>query len=138
MGQKRKCRRFQVISALPHKADINCRHSDVRFVPIGGLDDVDLQCPHSPGEERTSSARSANPKGASPGSCDPHSTAIERISANWHQIGVGGDHRSPGARQDEVDDRSCNHVDAGTGEEHDGVVVPGCIEYASDGRGGKR
>ena len=22
-GQKRKCRRFQVISALPHKADIN-------------------------------------------------------------------------------------------------------------------
>ena len=32
-GQKRKYRRFQVISALPHKADIKCRHCDVRFVP---------------------------------------------------------------------------------------------------------
>jgi hypothetical protein len=33
-GQKRKCRRFQVMSALPHKADINARDCDVRFVPI--------------------------------------------------------------------------------------------------------
>jgi hypothetical protein len=32
-GQKRKCRRFLFISALPHKADINCRHCEVRFVP---------------------------------------------------------------------------------------------------------
>ncbi len=35
MGQKRKCRRFQVMSALPHKADINSRDRDVRFVPEG-------------------------------------------------------------------------------------------------------
>src|SRR6266436_2097125 len=33
-GQKRKCRRFLFISALPHKADINCRHCEVRFVPL--------------------------------------------------------------------------------------------------------
>jgi hypothetical protein len=33
MGQKRKWRRFQVMSALPHKADINARDCDVRFVP---------------------------------------------------------------------------------------------------------
>jgi hypothetical protein len=33
LGQKRKCRRFQVMSALPHKADINSRDRDVRFVP---------------------------------------------------------------------------------------------------------
>src|SRR5713226_4880546 len=33
MGQKRKCRRFQVMSALPHKADINSRDRDVRFIP---------------------------------------------------------------------------------------------------------
>jgi len=32
-GQKRKWRRFQVMSALPHKADINARDCDVRFVP---------------------------------------------------------------------------------------------------------
>jgi hypothetical protein len=31
LGQKRKWRRFQVMSALPHKADIDAR--DVRFVP---------------------------------------------------------------------------------------------------------
>src|SRR5882672_6015575 len=31
--QKRKCWRFQVMSALPHKADINSRDRDVRFVP---------------------------------------------------------------------------------------------------------
>ena len=34
VGQKLKYRRFQVISALPHKADIKCRHCDVRFAPI--------------------------------------------------------------------------------------------------------
>jgi hypothetical protein len=33
MGQKRKWRRFQVMSALPQKADINARDCDVRFVP---------------------------------------------------------------------------------------------------------
>jgi hypothetical protein len=33
LGQKRKWRRFQVMSALPHKADINARDCDVRFVP---------------------------------------------------------------------------------------------------------
>ena len=32
-GQKRKCRSFHVISALPHKADIDRRDRDVRFVP---------------------------------------------------------------------------------------------------------
>src|SRR5882762_8351248 len=32
-GQKRKWRRFQVMSALPHKADIDARDCDVRFVP---------------------------------------------------------------------------------------------------------
>ena len=32
--QKRKCRRFQVMSALPHKADIDARDCDVRFVPL--------------------------------------------------------------------------------------------------------
>ena len=32
-GSKRKWRRFQVMSALPHKADINARDCDVRFVP---------------------------------------------------------------------------------------------------------
>ena len=40
-GQKRKCRRFQVISALPHKADIKCRHCDVRFVPITDIASLD-------------------------------------------------------------------------------------------------
>ena len=34
LGQKRKWRRFQVMSALPHKADIDARHCDVRFVPL--------------------------------------------------------------------------------------------------------
>src|SRR5712672_2843698 len=29
----RKCRRFQIMSALPHKADINSRDCDVRLVP---------------------------------------------------------------------------------------------------------
>ncbi len=33
LGQKRKWRRFQVMSALPHKADIDARDCDVRFVP---------------------------------------------------------------------------------------------------------
>jgi hypothetical protein len=33
LGSKRKCRRFHLISALPHKADINCRDCQVRFVP---------------------------------------------------------------------------------------------------------
>jgi hypothetical protein len=33
MGQKRKWRRFQVVSALPHKADIDARDCDVCFVP---------------------------------------------------------------------------------------------------------
>src|SRR6266700_5177122 len=33
VGQKRKWRRFQVMSALPHKADIDVRDCDVRFVP---------------------------------------------------------------------------------------------------------
>ncbi len=32
-SQKRKWRRFQVMSALPHKADIDARDCDVRFVP---------------------------------------------------------------------------------------------------------
>ncbi len=35
-GQERKRRRVNVTSALPHKADINCRDCDVRFVPIAG------------------------------------------------------------------------------------------------------
>jgi hypothetical protein len=34
LGQKRKCRSFHVISALPHKADIDRRDRDVRFVPL--------------------------------------------------------------------------------------------------------
>jgi len=34
LGQKRKWRRFQVMSALPHKADIGARDCDVRFVPL--------------------------------------------------------------------------------------------------------
>src|SRR3979411_565877 len=33
-GQKRKCRRFHGMSALPDKADINSRDCDVPFVPI--------------------------------------------------------------------------------------------------------
>jgi hypothetical protein len=33
VGKKRKWRRFQVMSALPHKADIDARDCDVRFVP---------------------------------------------------------------------------------------------------------
>jgi hypothetical protein len=33
LGQKRKCRSFHVISAVPHKADIDRRDRDVRFVP---------------------------------------------------------------------------------------------------------
>jgi hypothetical protein len=33
LGQKRKWRRFQVMSALPQKADIDARDCDVRFVP---------------------------------------------------------------------------------------------------------
>ena len=33
LGVKTEVSRFQVISALPHKADINCRHCEVRFVP---------------------------------------------------------------------------------------------------------
>ena len=37
LGQKRKWRRFQVMSALPHKADIDARDCDVRFVPIPDL-----------------------------------------------------------------------------------------------------
>src|ERR1019366_9096622 len=36
LGLKRKCRRFHVISALPHKSDINCRDCDVRFCPTEG------------------------------------------------------------------------------------------------------
>jgi hypothetical protein len=36
-GQKRKWQRFQVMSALPHKADINARDCDVRFVPTGDI-----------------------------------------------------------------------------------------------------
>src|SRR5882762_3015060 len=36
-GQKRKWRRFQVMSALPHKADIDARDCDVRFVPKIGI-----------------------------------------------------------------------------------------------------
>ena len=42
-GQKRKCRRFQVMSALPHKADINSRDRDVRFVPTGDSPQQKLQ-----------------------------------------------------------------------------------------------
>jgi hypothetical protein len=34
LGQNRKYRCFHVMSALPHKADINCRDCDVRFVPL--------------------------------------------------------------------------------------------------------
>jgi sulfite reductase beta subunit-like hemoprotein len=41
MGQKRKCLRFQVMSALPHKADINSRDCDVRFVPISEVASID-------------------------------------------------------------------------------------------------
>jgi len=37
-GQKRKWRRFQVMSALPHKADIDARDCDVRFVPRTDID----------------------------------------------------------------------------------------------------
>jgi hypothetical protein len=37
-GQKRKWQRFQVMSALPHKADINARDCDVRFVPFSEVD----------------------------------------------------------------------------------------------------
>ena len=33
LGEKRKCRRFDGMSALPHKTVINCRDYDVRFVP---------------------------------------------------------------------------------------------------------
>jgi hypothetical protein len=33
LGQNRKCRCFDVTSALPLKADINGRDCDVRFVP---------------------------------------------------------------------------------------------------------
>ena len=33
-----KWRRFQVMSALPHKADIDARDCDVRFVPRTGID----------------------------------------------------------------------------------------------------
>jgi hypothetical protein len=36
-GQKRKWRRFQVRSALPHKAEINARDCDVRFVPTSDV-----------------------------------------------------------------------------------------------------
>ena len=37
-GQKRKCRYYQVMSALPQKADIDCRDCDVRFVPTADVD----------------------------------------------------------------------------------------------------
>jgi hypothetical protein len=40
LGQNRKCRRFDVTSALPHKADINCRDCQVRFVPIAAVPNV--------------------------------------------------------------------------------------------------
>jgi hypothetical protein len=40
LGQKRKCWRFSVMSALPHKADINCRDCGVRFVPVCGPIDI--------------------------------------------------------------------------------------------------
>jgi hypothetical protein len=33
LGQTRKCWRFHIISALPRKADINCRNRGIRFVP---------------------------------------------------------------------------------------------------------
>jgi hypothetical protein len=33
LGQRRKCRCFEVTSALPLKADINGRDCEVRFVP---------------------------------------------------------------------------------------------------------
>ena len=45
--QKRKWRRFQVMSALPHKADINARDCDVRFVPK-----TDIQGSNHAGEIR--------------------------------------------------------------------------------------
>jgi hypothetical protein len=34
LGQKRKCRASHVTSALPHKADVDRRDRDVRFVQI--------------------------------------------------------------------------------------------------------
>ena len=34
LGQKRKCRRFQVMSGSPNKPDINSRNWDVRLVQI--------------------------------------------------------------------------------------------------------
>jgi hypothetical protein len=37
VGQKRKWRRFQVMSALPQKADIDARDCDVRFVPMADM-----------------------------------------------------------------------------------------------------
>src|ERR1019366_10229711 len=32
--------RFHAMSALPHKADIDCRDCDVRFVPISDIEDA--------------------------------------------------------------------------------------------------
>src|SRR5260370_13305590 len=49
-GQSRKYRRFHVMSALPHKADINFRDCDVRFVPIADITRCRRACTASPSE----------------------------------------------------------------------------------------
>jgi hypothetical protein len=46
LGPKRKWRRFQVMSALPHKADIDARDCDVRFVPTAVIGDCAMHEEH--------------------------------------------------------------------------------------------
>src|SRR6266446_5924861 len=122
LGQKRKCWRFSVMSALPHKADINCRDCGVRFVPSAAIRE-----PHS--IIYFSSARGAGPdhllvrSNASAGAlCRLQSNRMLRCRAQLvedHRLGIERALIDESGAQARLIDQPPEQVEIGIRRQHD-------------------